>query len=259
MIEAKYSRQMALRIFSPEDHALIRKKSVVIVGVGGNGSLAADLFVRLGIAKITLVDRDYVSISNIHRQVLYTEQDVGEPKVDVAKRRLSKVNSDVKIEAIEETFDALNAERIVSSADIVFDGTDNLTTRFIINDACVKLNKPWIHTSAIETYGQVKAIIPHKTSCLRCYHSLGTTPQPTCAEVGVLSSVPNLVSSYGWTMAVRILIGKEVPGDLFYIDPWHLDFQKIGIERNEQCPSCGLGKFDYLSQTYANLGIRPLI
>lgn len=259
MIEAKYSRQMALRIFSPDDQVSIKQKKVVIVGIGGNGSLAADLFVRLGIARLTIVDRDYVSISNIHRQILYTEKDVGEPKVEVAKRRLNDINSEVEISVVHETFDASNAERIVSSADLVFDGTDNLTTRFIINDACVKLNKPWIHTSAIETYGQVKAVIPHKTSCLRCYHSLGTTPQPSCAEVGVLSSVPSLVSAYGWTLAVRILLGKDVPGDLYYIDPWHLDFQQIRINLDENCPSCGTGKFEYLTDRYSNLGIRPLI
>lgn len=259
MDNPKYSRLKLLKVLSEEDLRLVRTKKVAIIGIGGTGSMAADLFARSGVSSLKIVDRDYVSITNLHRQVLYTEKDIGEPKVEVAKRRLESVNSDTKVDSIQETFDASNAERILKSVDLVIDGTDNMTTRMIINDACVKHNIPWIHASAIETYGQVKAIIPGKTSCLSCYYPQDLSPQPTCAEVGVLSSVPNIISALSWTLGLKILAGKDVSGDLFHIDAWAMEFEHVPIGRKDGCRSCANHDFVYLSDTYKNLGIRPLV
>ncbi|WP_241760258.1 HesA/MoeB/ThiF family protein [Thermoplasma volcanium] len=254
----KYARQIALRVFNADDLKKIRNSVVSVIGVGGVGSLIADLFVRSGIKKLIIVDRDYVTSSNLYRQVLYDENDIGDSKAEAAKRRLSKVNSDVEIEARNETFDAGNAERIVSSSDLIMDGTDNLTSRLILNDAAVKNMKPWIMASAIETYGQVKAIIPEKTSCYRCYFSGEPFAQPTCAEVGVLSSLVTMVASIAWTLGIKVLTGKEVDGSLFNIDAWTQEIDRIAIDRMDDCECCVLKHFEYLSDRYKNIGLEFL-
>lgn len=259
MVDPRYSRQEILRIFEPGDYGKLRGSTVTVVGVGGTGSIAADLFVRAGVRKLIIVDRDLVSISNLHRQILYDSDDVGDYKVEAAKNKLSRINPDVDVETHKVTFDSSNAEKLVSESDIVFDGTDNFTTRLIINDACVKLGKPWIYTSAIETYGEVKAIIPGKTSCLSCYVAMPEHRQPVCSEVGVFPSVPSMVSSFGFASAVRLITGKEVTGDLYFFDPWKGDSQRLSIKRNPGCKSCGKREFEYLSDKYHSLGIRPLI
>lgn len=259
MVDPRYARQSILRVLEPGDFERIRSSVVSIIGVGGTGSMAADLFTRIGVKKIIMIDRDYVSISNLHRQILYDDSDVGSPKVERAKNRLSGINPDVEIEALNSTFDASNAIEIVRESDLVFDGTDNFTSRLIINDACVKLGKPWVYTSAIETYGEVKVSIPGKTSCLSCYVTMPSERQPVCSEVGVFPSVPNMVSSFAFARAIRVLLGREEEGELYFFDAWKGDTQKLNIKRNTNCRTCAAGKFDYLTEQYSSLGIRPLV
>ncbi|WP_297217636.1 HesA/MoeB/ThiF family protein [Thermoplasma sp.] len=251
----RYARQMVLRQFNNDDITKIRSSKVLVVGIGGVGSLIADLFVRSGVKSITLIDRDYVSSSNLYRQTLYSDEDIGDSKVVAAKRRLERVNPEVEVLAINETFDAENAEKLISSVDIVMDGTDNLTSRLIINDACVKNNKPWVMASAIETYGQVKAIIPGRTSCYRCYFTGDPFPQPTCAEVGVLSSLVTAISSLAFTLGIKILTGKEVDGSIYNLDIWSMELDSIRVDRRKDCPSCGLHNYEFLSDKYKNIGL----
>ncbi len=259
MADPRYSRQEILTIFEPGDYKKIRNSTVAVIGVGGTGSLAAELFVRAGIKKLVIVDRDYVSISNLHRQILFDDDDIGEPKVQVARAKLQRMNPDVDIEALETTLDASNAEEIVKVADLVYDGTDNFTTRLILNDACVKFGKPWIYTSAIETYGEVKAVIPGVTSCLSCYMAMPDRRQPACSDVGVFPSVPSMVSSFGFTRAIRILLGREENGNLYFFDPWNGDAQSLSIKRNINCNVCSTRNFEFLGEKYRSLGIRPLV
>lgn len=259
MVDPRYSRQAILRVFEPGDYDKLRDSTVSVIGVGGTGSMAADLFARIGIRKLILVDRDYVSVSNLHRQILYDDLDVGEPKVECAKRKLERINPDTEVEAIKSTFDASNALDIVGRSDLVFDGTDNFTSRLIVNDACVKMKKPWVYTSSIETYGEAKAVIPEETSCLSCYVAMPSRRQPVCSEVGVFPSVPNMVSSFAFTIAVKILIGRKVPGDLYFFDAWNGETQKLRINRNPQCKTCVKKEYEFLAERYSLLGIRPLI
>ena len=169
------------------------------------------------------------------------------------------MNPDVDIEAREITLDASNAEDVVKSADLVFDGTDNFTTRLILNDACVKHQKPWVYTSAIETYGEVKAVIPGVTSCLACYMAMPDQRQPACSDVGVFPSVPSLVSSFGFTRAMRILLGHEEKGNLYFFDPWKGETHTLTIKRSSNCRVCSGKNFEFLGEKYRSLGIRPLI
>lgn len=259
MVDPRYSRQSILRVFETGEYSKIRESTVAVIGVGGTGSMAADLFTRIGVKKLILVDRDYVSISNLHRQVLYDDLDVGEPKVECARRKLEKINPDVEVEALNMTFDASNALEITGKSDLLFDGTDNFTSRLIINDACVKTGKPWVYTSAIETYGEAKAIIPGESSCMSCYVTMPSQRQPVCSEVGVFPSVPNMVSSFAFTIAVKILIGRSDPGDLYFFDVWSGQMQKLRIKRNPNCRTCSKKEYDFLADRYSSLGIRPLI
>ncbi len=190
----RYARQIALKSIGEKGQETLLDKTVLIIGAGGTGSAAADLFSRLGIKKIILIDRDKVEISNLHRQILYDNNDVGKYKVDAAEEKIRSINPDIEIETFNMTFDSSKAE-MVKKANIIFDGTDNMTTRFIINDACDKYNKPWIFTSASEIYGEFKAIIPGVTSCYACYNK-EPVETPDCSVTGVLNSLPSMVSSF---------------------------------------------------------------
>lgn len=254
----RYSRIRRLQKVGDSGVKILRKSSVAIVGLGGTGSLAADLFCRAGISNLSLVDRDYVDESNMSRQILYDRSQIDGKKVDAAYDRLSALNPDVRIEKHYATLDAGNCAELLGGSDIVIDGTDNFTTRLIINDFSVKSGVPWIFMSALETYGQVKAILPGKSACLACFQDLNNIPYPTCAEVGVLPSVPSIISGLGFSLAVRVLLGSETGEFLYHLEVWPPEFTPIRILRNESCRSCGQRDFKYLGKEYNNLQDKPL-
>lgn len=257
--EDRYSRLEKLSFLGKHGLETLRKSSVLIVGAGGTGSLVADLLCRAGVREMTIIDRDTVSLSNIHRQTLYSQEDLSKNKAEAAAMRLGLVNSDCHVNALVETFDSHNALRLAGNSDLVIDGTDNLTTRMILNDACVKLGVPWIFTSAIETYGQAKAIIPGKSACLACFMDTDVSGYPTCEETGVLSSAPSAISSLAFSLAIKLLNGKESGDKLYYLDVWNMEFQGIYIARNPECRSCGSHDFAYLDDRYSNIGMKLIL
>ncbi|KPV44712.1 MULTISPECIES: HesA/MoeB/ThiF family protein [Acidiplasma] len=247
-----YARQEALKFIGSTGQGQLLQKTVLVIGLGGTGSAAANLFARLGIKKLIIIDRDIIEISNIHRQLLYDYDDIGKYKAETAFKKIKKINPYLDVEYYNETFDASKAY-LVEKSDLVFDGTDNMTTRFIINDACIKFNKPWIFTSAIEMYGEIKAIIPGRTSCYACYNN-DPVEMPSCAVSGVLSPVPSAIASMAVTMAVRIMLGGSISGDLYFIDAFNTDITKINIKKNKECRACNYRDFKYLGAYYSNLG-----
>ncbi len=236
----KYAREISLREIGPEGFAHLRSSTATVVGLGATGSPAADLMVRAGIGAIKLVDGDTVDVTNLHRQILYAEKDTGKNKADVAARALASFNSDVSITAISENLTSENAEKIISGSTIVIDGTDNLDTRRIINRVCYALKIPWVFVASVGTMSQVKAIVPDSTSCLHCFIPDSQGDGASCETMGVLASAPIMAASLGWTMAMKIITGKEVTGDLFFMDPWNDEFQSVKIARNPKCPVCGI-------------------
>lgn len=238
MFNLRYSRETALKEISIEGYERIRKSKICVVGLGATGSPVADLFVRAGVGKITLIDGDTVDISNLHRQVLYSEEDIGEKKVKAAGRRLKSINSKCDIGTIDTFLDAGNADALLGGADIVIDGTDNMETRKVINRYCVRARKPWIFISSIGTVAQVKAVIPGVTSCLECFLDPQSSYSMSCEETGVLASAPVIASSLAWTRAVRIILGLTDEGNLEHIDPWNSIDEQIHINRNPQCSVC---------------------
>ncbi len=238
MFNLRYSREIALKELSVSGYEAISNAHVCIVGLGATGSPVADLFARAGVGNLKLIDGDTVDISNLHRQILFSEKDVGEKKVNAAKSRLNLVNSKCNIESIDSFLTENNVSSLLDNCDIVVDGTDNMEARRVINRHCVRAGTPWIFMSSIGTVAQVKGVIPGKTSCLDCFVDQKANYPMSCEETGVLAASPVIASSTAWTIAVRILTGQSVDGDLLYIDPWSNTHEKIHINRKEDCITC---------------------
>ncbi len=254
----RYSRIDKLKLVGHETLSKLRDLSVAVIGLGGTGSLVTELLASNGVKHISIVDRDYVEESNLHRQIIFDEKDVGKRKVDAAYSRLQAMNSSVEVKKVFGTLDSGNAIDLFSEVDIVIDCTDNITSRLIINDACVKLQKPWIFSSALETYGQFKAIIPGKSSCFACFNDSVPEDFPTCAQVGVLSSVPSVISGFVFSTVVRLIAGDENGDYLYHLESWPPAIDRILIRRNPGCRSCSKGDFKYLSSKYSGLDFHPL-
>jgi molybdopterin/thiamine biosynthesis adenylyltransferase len=258
MAEGRYSRIEKLKKVGPDNLQKLRSISVAIIGMGGTGSLVTEFLASNGVRKITIVDRDYVEESNLHRQIIFSEEDIGTRKVDAASMRISKINRSTELRKIFGTLDSSNATEIFSGVDYVLDCTDNITSRLIINDACMKLGRPWIFSSALETYGQFKAIIPGKTACFACFNDRVPEEFPTCAQVGVLSSVPSIISSFVFSTLVRMIVGEENGDFLYHVEAWPPSLDRILIKRNPQCRSCVRGDYSYLGSRYSGLDFHPL-
>ena len=243
-----------------EGQRKLLEKSVAVVGCGALGTNAANLLARMGVGRLKLIDRDYVELDNLHRQILYGEADAERrlPKAIAAAERLRKVNSRIKIEAVVEDVNHKNVEKLIEDVDLILDGTDNFETRFILNDAAVKLGKKWIFASALATYGMTMNIIPGKSACLRCLMPnpppLGSLP--TCETIGILPSLVTVISSVQVTEALKILMERNYSfNKLFVADVWRREFSEINVKRRKDCPTCVKGEFDFLH----GKGIRSMI
>ncbi len=238
----RYLSQIVLKDIFPQGQRKISESAAIIVGVGGTGSAIAEILARMGVGKITIMDDDRVEISNLNRQSLYTEEDVGEYKVSAAKGHLEEINSDVEIVAINNRLESKNASFHFPGNDVILDGTDNYGSRGIINEFSVKLGIPWVFSAVEGYYGYVKAIIPGKTSCLSCIGYPLEGESIPCTQTGVLPSAVHTVSSLASTIALKIILGIEEKGELIFIDAWKQSIQKLLLEINPECEVCGVKK-----------------
>jgi len=238
----RFSRQIMLEEIGFVGMEKLRDAKVCVVGVGGIGNPIVSQLAAMGVGKLKIVDRDVVEISNLHRQQLYNEDDIGKVKVEVAAERLKKMNSHVEIEAIPLSITKYNAESIVKGVDIIIDALDSVDARYALNDACLKYNIPFIYAGALGMLGSVCTILPCKSACLRCiFPALADEYMPTCSTEGVHTSILYLVAGVQVSEAVKILTGKypTLVNKLLYIDLNELSFDKIQMFRNEECSSCG--------------------
>lgn len=246
---SRYARQIILPEIGEEGQKILGDHSITVIGCGALGNIIASCLARGGIGKIILVDRDIVDLNNIHRQMLFDEGDVGKPKASQAKKKLEIINSDIELVSLIEDVNANNIEDIIGGSDIVLDGTDNMETRYLINDACVKNEIPWIYGGAVSTVGMSMNILPKKTCCLVCVFP--TPPLiatlPTCETAGILNTVPIVIGAIQSTEAIKILLGKDINMDLIIYDIWTHEFQRIKVHRNSQCPCCVQNDFKYLN------------
>lgn len=248
----RYSCQTVFPKIRDEGQKKLLNSSVLIIGLGGVGSNTANSLVRAGIGSVKIVDKDYVELSNLHRQMLFDEKDVGAYKALAAYEKLRKINSSVDIEAKVISVDSATIEELIKDVDVVLDGTDNLKTRFVINDACVKNSKPWIYGAVLGSTGMSMNILPDGP-CLRCFLKK-IPPQsslPTSNTIGIVNTVPSIIAAYQVTEAVKILLGdKDVCKDLIYVDVWSRSFDKIKIKKNKNCVCCAKKDFEFLTSKH---------
>ena len=243
----RYSRQIMLDEIGFVGLEKLRKAKVCVVGVGGIGNPVVTQLTAMGIGKLKIVDRDIIEISNLHRQHLYTEEDIGRVKVEAAKARLEKINSSVQIEALPNSVTKYTAENIVKGFDIVVDALDSIDARYALNDACIKLNIPLIYAGALGMLGSICTIIPNKTACLRCiFPALAEDDMPTCSTEGVHPSILYLVGGIQVSEVVKIILGERptLENKLLYIDLNDLSLEKVPVFRQAECPSCGTKRKD---------------
>jgi len=243
----RYSRQIMLDEIGFVGLEKLRKAKVCVVGVGGIGNPVVTQLTAMGIGKLKIVDRDIIEISNLHRQHLYTEEDIGRVKVEAAKARLEQINSSVQIEALPNSVTKYTAENIVKGFDIVVDALDSIDARYALNDACIKLNIPLIYAGALGMLGSICTIIPNKTACLRCiFPALAEDDVPTCSTEGVHPSILYLVGGIQVSEVVKIILGERptLENKLLYIDLNDLSLEKVPVFRQAECPSCGTKRKD---------------
>ncbi len=222
----------------------LAKAHVVVVGVGALGSVAADLLARAGAGRLRLVDRDVVELVNLQRQTLYSEADLERPKAEAAAQRLSAVNSEIEIEAIAKDVHPLTVHEVVRDATLLLDGTDNLETRYLLNEAAIDLGVPFVYGGAIGTYGMVFAIRSPETACFRCLNPRIPPPGslPTCETSGILNTASAQVGAIEAAEAIRLLVGGKPTGELLVIDGWNPEIQRIRVARRADCPVCVKGE-----------------
>lgn len=244
----RYSRQTLFAPIGERGQRMISKARVCLIGCGALGNGIANSFVRAGVGFIRIVDSDRVELSNLQRQSVFDEADAKARrfKAKAAAARLAKVNSEVEIEPIVARVGADNIVGFIRDCDLVMDGTDNFDTRAVINDACARLKKPWVYGGCVMARGLVKAVIPGRTSCLRCVFC--EAPEPgtvqTADTAGIINSIPYVISAIQSAEALKILTGnfKAVSGDLLTVDLWSGRFCRVSSPRNTKCQACGRKK-----------------
>jgi adenylyltransferase/sulfurtransferase len=252
----RYVRQMRFAPLGKAGQEKLLASRALICGCGALGSVLANTLARAGVGHLRIVDRDFLELNNLQRQVLYDEDDVaaGLPKAIAARNRLVKINSQIEIEAIVADVDHTNIARLLDSVDLILDGTDNFETRFLLNDAAVKFNKPWIYGGCLGAEGQTLTIIPGQGPCLRCL--MPDTPPPgstpTCDSAGILGTIINVIASMEANEALKILSGhpEAVSRTWTVIDLWDNAIRQIKLDNfkaDGECPTCSGREFPWLS------------
>jgi molybdopterin/thiamine biosynthesis adenylyltransferase len=250
----RYSRQMLFPFIGREGQQRLSESKVAIVGMGALGTVLANHMVRGGVGFVRIIDRDFVEMSNLQRQMLYDESHALQqiPKAIAAKETLTKVNSDVVIEPHVVDLNPYNAEDLLADVNLILDGTDNFTVRFLINDAAVKHKIPWIYGGAVSSRGVMLGIVPDEGPCLRCLFP--QAPQAgvaeTCDTAGVIGGIIHVVASYQASEALKLLVGDREHRNrhMLQMDMWLNHFSSVDVSRARRadCPACRLEKYDYL-------------
>lgn len=249
----RYIRQTAFRELGTEGQKKLLGSKVLLAGCGALGSAIAVSLVRSGVGFLKIIDQDVPELVNLHRQFLYDEENMIRriPKAVVAAEKLSKANSEVKIEPVVTELCAENIEKLAEGVDLILDGTDNLQTRYLINDYCVKNQIPWIYGGVIGASGMMMVIIPGKSACLRCLFPEPPQPGqlPSCETAGVLNPAPMLIAALESIEAIKLLSQKgRTSGGIFNFDLWEFAFTTINTRQNPKCPACAQKKFEFLEK-----------
>lgn len=242
--EAKrYSRHLVLPEIGAEGQSKLKASSVLVVGVGGLGVPAAVQLASAGVGRLGLIDGDVVEASNLQRQFIFTEADVGRKKVEVAGERLRQINPNVHVAPYDVKLDSGNALDFIGDYDIVIDATDNLPARYLISDACVLLSKPDVYASAQAFDGQVSVFYPPFGPCYRCLYPHPPPPESvkSCEDTGVMSAVPAVLGTLQAVQAMDFILqkGSALVGRLLVFNALESSFDEVRIKKSQSCAACG--------------------
>jgi len=240
----RYSRQVMLEEIGYNGQLKLRNAKVCVVGVGGLGNPITTRLVAMGIGTIRIVDRDVIELSNLHRQTMFDESDVGKIKVEVAEKKLKRLNPNVQIEAFPISVNDYTALEVVDTCDVVVDALDSVNARYSLNKACIEKNIPFVTGAAVGVSGQVFTVIPHNTACYHCvFPSLDEDAMPTCSIEGVHPSILSLVGGIEVAEAIKIILEKKpsLSDRILHIDLENLDFSFTKTFKVDECPICGTG------------------
>jgi adenylyltransferase/sulfurtransferase len=251
----RYSRQIRFPHLGEAGQRALLKSRVALCGCGALGTVLANHLARAGVGTIRIIDRDFIETHNLQRQILFDEDDVAQnlPKAEAAARKVRAINSTIAVEPVVTDIDHTNILDLVGDADLILDGTDNFETRYLINDAAVKLEKPWIYGGVIGSEGQTMTIIPGKTPCLRCLIETAPPPgmTPTCETAGVLGPAVSVIASFEAIEAIKVLSGAwdALNTHLIMVDVWDWAFRELkvaGLLGKVDCPCCVRREFEWL-------------
>ena len=237
----RYQRQE--KIIGKQGQQKLVKAHLVVVGVGAIGTVVAELATRAGVGKITLIDRDIVELNNLQRQVLFTERDVGMPKAYSAASHLKEINKEVRIKSYARELN--NSTVSLLKGTIILDCTDNLVTRFLINEYAAQKKIPWIYAGAIRTLATVFPVLPGKP-CFRCFQR-STKETESCETSGVLATATITAATLQFNMALKLLLGEKVASELQRVDVWHNNYDTFVVKKRKDCPVTQK-KYEYLTQ-----------
>jgi len=239
----RYSRHFLLPEVGEEGQAKLLQAKVLMVGAGGLGSPSAYYLAAAGVGTLGIIDNDVVDISNLQRQILHTNDRVGMPKVESAKKTLEGLNPDVKVIPYQAKLTSENIMEILKDYDLVVDGCDNFPTRYLVNDACVLTGKPNVHGSIFQFEGQATVFYPGKGPCYRCLYPEPPPAEmaPSCAEAGVLGVLPGLIGVIEALEAVKLILGKgdSLVGRLLHFNTLTMEINTLKLRRDPNCPMCG--------------------
>ncbi len=239
----RYSRHLLLPEVGLSGQLKLKRAKVLVIGAGGLGSPLLLYLAAAGVGTIGIVDFDVVDFSNLQRQVIHSEKDVGRKKIDSAEERIKGINPTVKIIKFEERITSENALDIIKNFDIVIDGTDNFPTRYLVNDACVLLGKTNVYGSIYRFEGQVSVFDARKGPCYRCLYENPPPPGlvPSCAEGGVVGVLPGIIGTIQAMETIKLILGEGEPliGRLVLFDAMKMKFKELTLRKNPRCPVCG--------------------
>lgn len=239
----RYSRHIVLPGVGAGGQEKINAGRALLIGAGGLGSPVAYYLAAAGVGTIGIIDDDVVSISNLQRQIIHFTDDVDRPKVVSAREKLVAINPECRVVTYQERLTASNVMEIFKNYDAVVDCTDNFDTRFLANDACVMTRKPFFHGAVLRFFGQALTVLPGEGPCYRCVFQMPPPPSKvqTCAQAGIMGIIPGTI---GTIQAAEVLkyflgIGNLLSGKLLTYNALTMEFSKIEIRKNPNCPVCG--------------------
>jgi len=242
----RYNRHIMLPQLGIHGQEKLQAAHVLIIGLGGLGSPAAMYLASTGVGQLTLVDDDDVELTNLQRQIVHRNSNIGEAKVESARNNLQEINPDVKIAAVQQRLDEATLAQYITAADVILDASDNFETRFAINKSCVEHRKPLVSGAAIQFEGQVSVFDSRdeKAPCYSCLYPATGEDAETCSENGILAPVVGIIGSVQAVEAIKLICGNGEPliGRLLILDALSMQWRSMKFKKDPDCPVCGKSK-----------------